>query len=362
MTVTCVCHSDRRHLLLVGPMFDGRPNDFTRALAELGWEPRAEVNGYVAPLGGQARFRSVAEITDFLGGLFGEQLREVRGVWMDPNRSPAEQCDELLRAQPLEQLAGGTSLELAETIARKRLETWFQPILTSELDRVWGYECLVRGREAAGGLVGAGPLLDAARREHLVFSFDRTCRELHVGSAAASGAPPDTRFLINFLPTVIYDPHLCLKSTFAAVRRTRLRPEQIIFEVVESEAIRDHGHLRHIVDVYRTAGFGVALDDLGAGHSGLNLLADLEPDLIKVDRALVSQCESSSIHQSVCRMVVELGREQGKRVLAEGVETPGQLAFLRGIGVDLFQGYLLGRPAPEILDGAALAELRARLD
>ena len=106
-------------------------------------------------------------------------------------------------------------------------------------------------------------------------------------------------------------------------------------------------HLRSILDYYRRLGFRVALDDLGSGYSGLAVLGDLDPDLIKIDRYLISKAVESPMHRSICESLVQLGKtHHGKLVLAEGVETVGEKELLSAMGVDLFQGYLFGRPAP----------------
>ena len=178
--------------------------------------------------------------------------------------------------------------------------------------------------------------------------FDRVCRELHIGRAGRSGAGAEHLFLINFLPSVIYEPAFCLRTTVQALEGTGLQPGQIVFEVVETEGIEDHAHLRDILRYYRDHGFRVALDDLSSGYSGLSLMADLDPDLIKIDRGVVARSVDSAAHGEVCRAIVGLARSRGRRVLAEGVETTAQRDFMRALGVDLMQGFLFGRPAPTL--------------
>lgn len=194
-------------------------------------------------------------------------------------------------------------------------------------------------------MISPAQLIDWAQRENLLFMFDRICREKHIENAATVPNAANLDFLINFLPTVIYEPSVCLSTTFAAARRSGLPPEQIIFEVVETENISDREKLRSILDEYRAAGFRVALDDLGSGHAGLTLLADLSPDLIKIDRDLISRSVDSAPHPSICKSVIDIARESNKLVIAEGVETAEEYALFRELNVDLFQGYLFGRPS-----------------
>jgi EAL domain-containing protein (putative c-di-GMP-specific phosphodiesterase class I) len=158
--------------------------------------------------------------------------------------------------------------------------------------------------------------------------------------------PEQCQFLINFLPTAIYRPDFCLATTVRAARESGIAPERITFEVVESERVVDHDHLRGILAHYRAKGFGVALDDVGSGFSGLSLLADLSPDLIKIDRGLVTKAVESPAHRGICASLVGLGRSNNHLVLAEGVETEAEWAVMEELGVDLLQGYLFGRPSP----------------
>ncbi len=350
MNDSCVCEGERS-LLLLSTLF-AHPGDDIRVAAErLGWAHDARVNGFLVTLGPGHRFSDLRDLADFLRGLLGADFARVRAHWLAPHAPLEEQFGELLKAPPLaDLLPRGDAPDVARILAEGRLETWYQPVLTADLARVWGYECLVRGRNEAGEVVGAWPLIQAAAREHLTFQLDRLCRETHVGNAGRAGAPPGIRFLINFLPTVIYEPEVCLASTLRAVRTSGLRPEDLIFEVVETDQVRDHEHLRGILDAYRREGFGVALDDVGSGYSGPLLMAELQPDLIKLDRALISAAPESRSHASVCRSIAGFAREEGRLLLAEGVETEAEWRFVQALGVDLVQGFRFGRPAPRLED------------
>lgn len=338
MTHDCQCHSGRRRLRIRFAAAGAVPAVVHTAAAKLGWEPVADGRSFDLDIGGGARFSSPAELAVYLREIAAEAFDETDALWLDGEGRPAE---------PLSKnLAGFDANPLYALLEERRLATWFQPVFDRDL-RVWGYECLVRAHDADGELITSDRLIGWARDENLLFYFDRICRETHVANAAVAQAPADARFLINFLPTTIYEPTVCLRTTLKAVDQAGLARERVIFEVVESEKIEDAAHLRRILDHYRESGFGVALDDLGTGHSGLFLLAELEPDLIKLDRELVARVVDSRIHRSICRSIIDLGREEGKLVLAEGIETAGQHAMLRELGADLFQGFYLGRPAAE---------------
>jgi EAL domain-containing protein (putative c-di-GMP-specific phosphodiesterase class I) len=332
--------------LVFGTLVD-QHTELADAMERFGWAYDARFRCAVAEVGPDCSLGGAGEVFALLAGVLGEQeAGRVGAVWL--GSAPLEdQARELLQAEPLRTFSPPKDSPLAGLLEHRGLETWFQPIFDGEAATVFGHECLARAHHPGDGtLISPARMIDWARRENLLFMFDRVCRETHIERAAASAFGSDHLFLINFLPSVIYEPQFCLRTTVQALERTGLRADQIVFEVVESEAIEDHDHLRKILAYYRENGFRFALDDVGSGYSGLSLMADLDPDLIKIDRALVGRADHCEGHAEVCRAIVNLARSRGSQVLAEGVETESQWAFMRALGVDLVQGFLLGRPGP----------------
>lgn len=129
--------------------------------------------------------------------------------------------------------------------------------------------------------------------------------------------------------------------------------DKLIFETLESEHIDNYRHLTHILREYREFGFKTAIDDFGAGYSGLNLLADFQPDLIKLDMALIRDVDQDRARQAIVRGVVMMCSELNVTVIAEGIESAGERDFLADCGIFLMQGYWFARPAFQ-----ALAEVR----
>ena len=127
-----------------------------------------------------------------------------------------------------------------------------------------------------------------------------------------------------------------------------------MFEVTEGEEVIDRAHLRSILAEYKKQGFQVALDDFGAGYSGLNLLADCPVDIVKMDMEMTRDIDKRPRAQAIMRGMAELCGVLGSRVVAEGVETPAEYSTLRDCGVSLMQGYLLARPETEKLPGFLL--------
>jgi EAL domain-containing protein (putative c-di-GMP-specific phosphodiesterase class I) len=123
-------------------------------------------------------------------------------------------------------------------------------------------------------------------------------------------------------------------------------PGRIVFEVVESHQVEDIAHLRKILDYYREKGFRTALDDIGSGHTNLATLAALGPNIIKTDMEIVRDIHRDRVKQSIFDALVAIAKNSGIKVLAEGVETPDELAYITQHGADLAQGYLFAKPSP----------------
>jgi len=241
---------------------------------------------------------------------------------------------------------------LLDMLREDRLTTWFQPIVGCESQEVFAYECLMRGEEN-GQTVFPRRIIDIARGAGLLFQLDRAARLVAIRNAAAQGlgtssTHASTRIFINFIPTAIYDPVNCLGSTMKAVEECGLKPENVVFEVVESELIQDTNHLKTILDYYRARGFGVALDDVGAGFSGLNLLNEVRPDFIKLDMQLTRDVWRDPYKAVIARKVLEIARDIGIQTVCEGVETAEEHLWLCEHGADYEQGYYFGKPAPQI--------------
>lgn len=218
----------------------------------------------------------------------------------------------------------------------------FQPIVRLSRRQVFAHEALVRGQ----GGEGAGEVFKHVNADTR-YQFDQACRVKAIELASRVGVPGYVS--INFMPNAVYRPELCIRTTLEAARTYDFPVDRIIFEFTEVEQVHDHGHLREIVQHYRQRGFLTAFDDFGSGYSGLNLLADVASDLVKLDMALVRGLPADPRRRKIIRHVVALCADLGVELIAEGVETRDELQFLQDEGIDLFQGYFLARPAFEAL-------------
>ncbi|HEY0016683.1 MAG TPA: EAL domain-containing protein [Longimicrobium sp.] len=345
-SLPCECRTDARSLVVMAPGLERYPELRGLTPGE-DWVVHPALGAVRVEVGSGSRWSGVAEVAAFLRTeLDAERFGALRAAWAQRGAPLEEQLVTLLHAERLADMVQVDSSQLTAMLAERRVETWYQPIFWAGTLELWGYECLMRGRAVDGSLVSPATLLEWARQEHLAFLLDRHVREMHLRNAGAAGLGPPHHLLINFLPTAIYRPEFCLRTTVRAVAESGLEPDHVVFEVVETEHVPRREHLRDLLAFYRNTGFKVALDDVGSGFSGLSLLADLNPDLIKIDRELVSRSVEGGLHRDVCESLARLGQQNGQMVLAEGVETEAEWRVMTELGVNLLQGYLFGRPDP----------------
>jgi EAL domain-containing protein (putative c-di-GMP-specific phosphodiesterase class I) len=247
-----------------------------------------------------------------------------------------------------------------EAIRNDRFIHWFQPIVDVGLESVIGHECLIRLQKTSpadsAGFYNGQEIMDAAISRGDLHVFDSYSRRAAIRNAAR--AYSGGKVFINFTPSSIYDPAFCMASTLQAMEQTHLSPADIVFEVIECERVRDPRHLRKIVDFYREKGFSVALDDVGTGSNSLQMMSEIQPDYIKLDKSIVWNCHTH-VGRKTIEKLAEIGNETGMQVIAEGVETPEMRDTLSHCGISLMQGYYFGKPAPEMALAEAIPSLCA---
>jgi len=228
----------------------------------------------------------------------------------------------------------------------------FQPIVDLEKGTVFAHEALAR---PPGGGTAADVLSQI--NESNRYSFDQSCRVTAIDLAAR--LKMDTLLSINFPPNAAYQPAACLSKTFEAASRAGFPLHHLMFEITEDEPARDMGHLQAIFKEYKRHGMITAIDDFGAGHAGLNMLADFQPDVVKIDMALTRSIHTDSVRGKIVDAIIGLCDSLNISVIAEGVETIQEAVVLRNLGVRLFQGYLFARPGIEELPSVPASILHA---
>jgi len=234
----------------------------------------------------------------------------------------------------------------------------FQPIVDVNARRVWAYEALVRGRNGEG----AGWVLDQVTDENR-YAFDQSCRVKAIELAARLFPTEDRPILsINFLPNAVYSPAACLRATTEAADRTGFPIDRIMLEFTESERIENVDHVKSIIHEYQKRRLLTAVDDFGAGFSGLNLLADFRTEVIKLDMGLIRDVDSDLGRRAIIHGILATARLLDVTVVAEGVETDAEMATLCTLGIARMQGFRFARPAIETLpeiDWPSATALRA---
>jgi EAL domain-containing protein (putative c-di-GMP-specific phosphodiesterase class I) len=219
----------------------------------------------------------------------------------------------------------------------------FHPIIDVTASEIWGYEALVRGTAGESAHQVLSMVNDTNR-----YAFDQACRVKAIALAGAKLKSSDAaRLSINFMPNAVYEPMACIQASLKAAREHHFNPKRIMFEFTENEEMTDTAHVNHIIATYKHIGFMTALDDFGAGFAGLNLLAQMQPDLIKIDMQLIRGLDSSPARIAIVSGIISIAQGLGLSVIAEGVETEDECAALRSLGITLFQGFLFAKPEIE---------------
>jgi EAL domain-containing protein (putative c-di-GMP-specific phosphodiesterase class I) len=216
----------------------------------------------------------------------------------------------------------------------------FQPVVDLAEHRIDAHEALVRGPNGEG----AGSVLARLTPENL-YAFDQACRVKAIEMAARLGV--DCQLNINFLPNAVYEPRACIRLTLDAARQHGFPQDRLTFELTEGEQVSDLRHTQNIIEEYRRRGFRIALDDFSTGYSGLARLADLRPDIIKLDRALIQDCDRDRVRLAIVSSLVALGEQVGIKVVAEGVERREEVEALRETGLRFMQGFFFAKPVFE---------------
>ncbi|SAL57456.1 EAL domain-containing protein [Caballeronia telluris] len=241
----------------------------------------------------------------------------------------------------------------AHTFDGIALASYLQPIFSLPHQRAVGYEALLRGIAPSAPPIEPFDLFGKAIVEGSVALLDRTSHATHLASAATR-LPAATWLFLNINPSTFTDAAYAAELA-ALARACGLAPERIVIEVLESGGT-ELARIAQATHAFRSQGFLVAVDDFGAGHSNIDRLLTLRPDIVKLDRSLV-RTQAAHLRDALLPKLVGLLHESGMFVVAEGIETEQDLLLAARSNVDFVQGYLFGRPAPELVQTASAAML-----
>ncbi len=239
---------------------------------------------------------------------------------------------------------------LGELIAEERLTSVLQPIVSAaDTTHIFAREALLRGMSRDDTIVYPKHMFDVARGCGMLVQLDLAARKAAIDRMVVDEIREN--LFVNVTPSVLDDPLSSLERTVEMIGEAKIPHERIVFEVVESDQAHDVMHLRGLLRFYRDAGFRVALDDVGAGYSSLNLLHQLRPDFIKLDMDLIRGVDEDPYKALIAGKIIEIASALGIETIAEGIETPGELAWSKENGATYAQGFGIARPGAPTLAG-----------
>jgi diguanylate cyclase (GGDEF)-like protein len=239
--------------------------------------------------------------------------------------------------------------ELAKAIEREEILVEYQPIVSLRTGRIFAAEALVRWQHPVRGLVAPSEFVPLAEETGLIRELGRhvlmqACRQSRRWRVADVDDPP-LRLHVNLSAAQLRDPDL-IPTVRAVLEDTRLEADRLVLEITESELLGDAAASAARFRELRAIGVRISLDDFGTGYSSLSYLHSLPLDSLKIAKPFVDGLVDRGSETSFIGVIVDLARKLELDVIAEGIETPAQLMALSELGVELGQGFLLGRPAP----------------
>ncbi len=231
-------------------------------------------------------------------------------------------------------------------LAGKQISTVFQPIVSLRDGTIYGYEALSRG-PLGSGMESPGVLFDCAQRFNKLWELELLCRSKAIETVYALHAP--IRLFLNVNPSIMHDPKFKQGFTKDYLAQYSISAEDVIFEITEREAITNVADFMKTIRNYKDQNYKIAIDDAGAGYSGLNLISDVCPHFIKIDMNLIRDIDKDVTKQSLVKSMREFASLSNTHLIAEGIETEGELLKLIEIGLDYGQGYFIARPLPSLI-------------
>lgn len=231
--------------------------------------------------------------------------------------------------------------EFSGILAGKRLGVVYQPVVSLMTGETLGWEALARGPENSY-FSRVDRLFDFAEENGLLFLTEKLCWEKafsEVGNLDAGQV-----LFVNIHPQSVSDPAFTECEMLRMLERCCLVSDNIVIEITERHGIQDFKVFRRVIDGCRRRGFRIAIDDVGAGFSGLQSIAEIRPEFIKIDMSLVWNIDSDSSRQYVVESLVGLAENLRCKTIAEGIETQEEFDALSLHGVHYGQGYYLARP------------------
>ncbi|WNS76082.1 EAL domain-containing protein [Bacillus sp. DTU_2020_1000418_1_SI_GHA_SEK_038] len=246
------------------------------------------------------------------------------------------------------------SIELQELMQKGKVDTVFQPILSLKEGMTLGFEILNRPQPTEL-FPTTEKFYEYVGKSNDVFMIERFLRNLSLErfSDQVKGFQHTSTPLVflNIQPQVLADPAYRSGITLELLEIYNLCPEQIVLELTEKEAVTNYSQFERIIDHYRQQGFRIAVDDAGTGYNSLQTLIYIKPEFIKLDKSLIRKIDEHPEKQHLVELLFDFAIQSNTQIVAEGIESLSELKYLRKLGVHMGQGFALGKPNPELING-----------
>ncbi|WP_420768683.1 EAL domain-containing protein [Parageobacillus thermoglucosidasius] len=236
-------------------------------------------------------------------------------------------------------------MEFRDILARRKIVAHYQPIISLSTGSIYGYEALARGPQASY-FATPNRLWEFAEKENQLYALETAARQRAIEGFLSHDS--NWKLFINLNANVIHDPQFTPGQTLAFLEKMNLTPQNVVFEITERQSIDDYASFTKALDHYRNQGYQIAIDDAGAGYSSLQAIAELRPDYIKIDRSIIHHIGCDKIKEILLETLAGFAQKINCQIIAEGIETFEELEIVRRLGVHFGQGYLLGRPCPQL--------------
>ncbi len=234
------------------------------------------------------------------------------------------------------------STTLQEIIGQRKLSALFQPLINMKNGDFLGFEGLIRG-PADSPLHAPITLFNAAEKQGLSLEVEMLARQIVLESFARQKLPGN--LFLNISPETLNHPSFRNGQTLEFMHEIGIDPARVVIEITENQPTYDFEGMKSALLHYRAMGFKIAIDDLGAGFSSLRLWSELRPDFIKIDMHFVQGVDHDPIKLQFLQSIQQIAERCGTCVIAEGIETEGELRVIKDIGIDFGQGYFIARPS-----------------
>lgn len=240
--------------------------------------------------------------------------------------------------------------ELDYIIENKQIKTVFQPIISLRDGSILGHEAL--SRITCNSLIeNTEVLFNTAAHHNKLWELELLCRTTALEAAYKFMIPPYSKKLfLNVNPNIIHDEQYIKGFTKSFLSEYNIKSENVIFEITERNAIKDLNLFIITIKHYKNQDYKIAIDDAGAGYSGLNLISDVNPHYLKLDMKLIQGINTDNLKYALVKGMVEFSKASNTSLIAEGIETYEELEMLIDLGVHYGQGYYIQKPNAAISD------------